>query len=44
MAGTGNEGADGLSRLHMQDLIPDPLLQEIYKIDKLDHETNTDFP
>ena len=43
IAGTDNAGADGLSRLHMQDLIPNPLLQEIYAIDELDQEANT-FP
>ncbi len=39
IAGTDNVAADGLSRLHMQDSIPDPLLQEIYASDKLDGET-----
>ena len=44
IAGIDNAGADGLSRLHMRESIPDPLLQEIYAIDELDREANTDFP
>lgn len=36
IAGTVNIGADGLSWLCMQDLIPEALLKEIYAINELD--------
>ena len=35
--------ADGLSRLRMQDAIPDLFLQEVYAINELERETNKDF-
>ena len=44
IAGTDNMGTDRLSRCHMQDTIPDSLLQGVYAMNKLDCETNTDFP
>ena len=44
IAGTSNTGADGLSRLHMYDTIPNILIQQIYVIDKLDRANNLDSP
>ena len=43
-AGELNTGADGLSRLQMTDDVPQNLLHEIYSINKLDHDSNIDFP
>ena len=44
LAGELNTGADGLSRLQMSDDVPLNLISEIYAIDELDREANTDFP
>ena len=39
-----NTGADGLSCLPMTDDLPPSLVSEIYAIDKLNQDTNLDFP
>jgi len=44
IAGEQNTGVDGLSRLAMSDTIPENLITEIYAIDNLNQDINSDFP
>jgi hypothetical protein len=41
--GTDNTGADGLSRLPMDDKVPPASMKSLMAIDNLDH-SNDDFP